>query len=742
MGDKNVPLTINSLKYTQYSNTGTAFILNKMNFYWKELIKFPDLTKLLLNRKIQKNYFLDQTYKKPTIVIKNSETMSSSEEIITMSICIPCYDEEWCEISGTLRSLSKNILIHRKRPDSTFQLHITVFIIQDGWSKSSESLKEGIVREWGCPNKKWVQKSLEAYTDCITIIIPDYEIYYPSYNSVLEEEQVGVCVYPIFITKNQNAQKFNSHLLFFSLCYLQKPDCVFLTDTGTIYDSDCIYKLVEYLVRKHKTVIGVTARQSIMSETHRSEIKEYPHWWYNKVYISDFERIFKHIFWWISPAPLQGFEFESTFLLSTAMFNLLGALAVLPGPCQLLWWDHLETNKKTDYGVLDLYFKHLNMNINNSGIIKTNTLLAEDRVLSFAMVLRTNNIKTVWVNGAKFSYEPILTWVKLLGQRRRWINGTVATYLYYLFDQKGKDELIMSGLGNNKFLLVLWYLQVYQSFLQILSPSFFSIALYESVLRIMQKYPIIEKIKFLNNDLSIVSTGLYLCFYILCILISIIFGKKTKYFPCYNIIMEIVYYLFSFVNSSVSIFIMFNIVTTTNNGMFIGAVFYILLFVWLIPLILSLFLSVSSSFNYILYSIPFLCQIAQYVSFIPVYSFARLHDLSWGNRDSTAGINMKTQCNFLFQTLKVNILSIIANFGIVISYVFLFLKFGHSYYIYIPIFVILFLSLIIQIGFAIIYLLKLLFQDTCKKKDNIYLDDKSANMSVMTYFDDRQSVDI
>ena len=46
--------------------------------------------------------------------------------------------------------------------------------------------------------------------------------------------------------------------------------------------------------------------------------------------------------WWLSPAPLQGFEFESTFLLSAAMFSMVGALPVLPGPCQLLWFDHIR----------------------------------------------------------------------------------------------------------------------------------------------------------------------------------------------------------------------------------------------------------------------------------------------------------------------------------------------------------------------------------------------------------------
>ena len=55
--------------------------------------------------------------------------------------------------------------------------------------------------------------------------------------------------------------------------------------------------------------------------------------------------------WWFSPAPLQGFEFESTFLLSAAMFTMVGALPVLPGPCQLAWWKHISA----EGGAIDMY---------------------------------------------------------------------------------------------------------------------------------------------------------------------------------------------------------------------------------------------------------------------------------------------------------------------------------------------------------------------------------------------------
>ena len=202
------------------------------------------------------------------------------------------------------------------------------------------------------------------------------------------------------------------------------------------------------------------------------------------------------------------------------------------------------------------------MNINNSGIVKISTILAEDRILSFSMILRTCELKTVWVKGATFSYEPMITWIQLLAQRRRWVNGTIATYIYYLFDEKGSDEFSMSGVGDNKSLQILWGLQLYQSFLQILSPSFFTIALFESFLQTTQVYPNLLSFftyKFLTPP--IILSGIYFIFYISWIFVALILGKRSIYFPkiLYNFFIELIYKFYALINSIVSIFIIYNI---------------------------------------------------------------------------------------------------------------------------------------------------------------------------------------
>ena len=373
------------IKTSKYGKTHIV-TLNNYTFDWKELSKFKELEEILLANKYQRNINFNQnSYKQPSIVL-NNDNFSSDEvffdkTVLLMNVCLPCYDEEWCEISGTLRSLSKNILVHRNRPDSSFQLHVNIYLIQDGWNKASKSLKEGLVTEWGCPSKEMIDKSLSK--DLISMFIPEHEIFYPCYQYLNKNDKsTGVTFHPIFITKKRNSQKYNSHLLFFSICNLQNPDFVFLTDCGTVFNSDCIFQLSEYLYKKHTNVIGVTAKQSVMNETTRRQIQEYPHWW-KKKRDSFCTRFIKQIYWWFSPAPLQGFEFESSFLLNTSMFNIAGALPVLPGPCQMLWWEHLkgDNNDQCKNGVLDMYFKHISESKKeSSNIIKINTVLAEDRI--------------------------------------------------------------------------------------------------------------------------------------------------------------------------------------------------------------------------------------------------------------------------------------------------------------------------------------------------------------------------
>src|SRR4051812_10189527 len=84
-------------------------------------------------------------------------------------------------------------------------------------------------------------------------------------------------------------------------------------------------------------------------------------------------------------------------------------------------------------------------------------LLAEDRVLSVGSVLKTTGVEdpaTAFIPEATFYFEAETEAERLLGQRRRWINGTIAGYIWLLQN----IGLIWSAesVGIGKKLMLTW----------------------------------------------------------------------------------------------------------------------------------------------------------------------------------------------------------------------------------------------------------------------------------------------
>jgi hypothetical protein len=159
------------------------------------------------------------------------------------------------------------------------------------------------------------------------------------------------------IVKRTNHRKHNSHHWFFQgIAAGVNASMVFLTDCGTSYKNTCLASLV-YALKLRPDLIGVTARQrvetpnmnyhpcestpiSFLQGSHAGLGSE-PCW---KCWAS----------YLLSPALLQGFEFEATLVLNSALFNLVEAMPVLPGPCQLLDWQRMRKHR-----VVEEYFSLL-----------------------------------------------------------------------------------------------------------------------------------------------------------------------------------------------------------------------------------------------------------------------------------------------------------------------------------------------------------------------------------------------
>jgi hypothetical protein len=162
------------------------------------------------------------------------------------------------------------------------------------------------------------------------------------------------------IVKRQNHRKHNSHQWFFDgVCQgLQhRNSFAFLTDCGTTYSSTCLARLF-YELRLKTDLIGVTARQRVETPNlffHPCEDSPFSFLEGDHKKSGDMRPCWKcYATYYMSPCPLQGFEFEATLIMNSAMFNLVEALPVMPGPCQLLNWQKMK-----EFRVVEEYFNLL-----------------------------------------------------------------------------------------------------------------------------------------------------------------------------------------------------------------------------------------------------------------------------------------------------------------------------------------------------------------------------------------------
>ena len=84
--------------------------------------------------------------------------------------------------------------------------------------------------------------------------------------------------------------------------------------------------------------------------------------------------------------------------------------------------------------VRDYYFNVVNSNPNETVLVLGNLRIAEDRVLSYASIFKAKpyNLRLGYCPKA-FKFEAEVSLKSFISQRRRWINGTFAGYLYLLF---------------------------------------------------------------------------------------------------------------------------------------------------------------------------------------------------------------------------------------------------------------------------------------------------------------------
>jgi cellulose synthase/poly-beta-1,6-N-acetylglucosamine synthase-like glycosyltransferase len=374
--------------------------------------------------------------------------------MIELSTVVPFFNEEGEDLKRTLRSLFK-----QQRDLKLLGIRNHVLLISDGWWKASKSMRRYLQSIFhNCPFGKQIRrpgpdpgKDIETFVIQSAIALDEKRI-----ELAPIEFEPGQHLLCSLLVKRENRKKHNSHDWYLrSFAPFYKSELLFLTDCGTTYDRHTLFQLIKEMLA-HPDWTAVTGRPRLMSATEQG--------WQSNGLLKRLTR------------AAQAYDYESTTASFTAAFSLFGLLPVIPGPCGLFRYNAIKT-------AIDEYIKTVDKKPEETDLVLGSLLLAEDRVLSaFGALLAENtaNPGTAFVPEAVFYFEAETDSERLLGQRRRWINGTVAGYiwlaqnLHYIWNSKMS---LVSRIVN----IILVYCQIGMCVAVTLAPAFFSLLFYFSL---------------------------------------------------------------------------------------------------------------------------------------------------------------------------------------------------------------------------------------------------------------------
>ena len=536
-----------------------------------------------------------------------------------ISVIIPFYNEESNELYETLKSLfyTYKYLSHMKEGWEDKKLQI--FLIQDGWYKSSDSMKEYLKQLFPIEieGKNWA----DHYED-----FKNYDFNKGPKSYIFETEN-EVCInlnklpnieIPKYLNltlmiKIDNRKKHNSHEWFIGhngFSEVKQSKYIFCTDAFTMFHKACLYHLVSHMEKNPKTAV-CTGRQRVMSKQQQGT---------NELTLS-LSTILRNV---------QLFDFESSNALYNGAFSIVGFLPVVPGPCGLYRANILLKDE-----VRYWYFDIVNQEPSQTGLVLGNLRIAEDRILSYSVILRGDgNNKMVFVPQSVFYFEAELDLQQFMLQRRRWINGSVAGYIYLLFTNPEHLKRWRTNIFKKTYIFLLLLFQTLTYFIVSLGPAISLDIFLHSANYLFS---------FSNLHYITIETVTYMVTILMCILYVMHFFIHNK--NKFNNTIIYLLLLFSMTTSIIAGFaLILNIFLNYElyYNMFMDSLFYKVGFgmiatVCILPFVNSILISGRChSFYYMLKSfIPYFLFSHMLISTFGSYSYSRVWDLTWGNRPTS-----------------------------------------------------------------------------------------------------------
>ena len=628
-----------------------------------------------------------------------------------IAVVIPFFNEPSHELQQTLNSLYDGFLELRKLSKTWRDKRMYVCLIQDGWNKADKSMKEYLQDMFPKKiNDKGWWETFDELTDLEKTANPNATFiiervnYLPSMintQTKFKEEGQGKFMKITLVIKANNRRKHNSHEWFLGrngFADATNAKYLFLTDAFTLYSHSCLYYLVKDLDR-NSSLSGVTGRQRLMTRNQQGSGESF----------FSFGYVLRN---------LQLFDFELANCVYNGAFSLDkigGMLPVVPGPLGLY-----RARCVLQDNVRDSYFKVVNEEPHKTGLILGNLRIAEDRVLSCYSVTKTEEKTSTSFNPlAVFYFEAETNLEKLVLQRRRWINGSVAGYIYLLFVNFADFKNWNASILKKIYIWLLLFCQFLIYCMVGIAPGISIKILYFGINYFLSYYGINWELQLLG--MFVVVWAIYIAH------IVVHYRERFNY---------LIWYLLVFLSALTSItsyasIIHYFLTLRTDEFMEIvksgSFIIFLAIFVIFVPFFLSLCLSGRGhSFLYMVRSfIYYMLFLPLFIAWFGSYAYARTWDLTWGNRPSNELTDITPEQRTIMVTkFKEKSIRIVVALAVLNIIVF-FLPLQGIYAVMTIFFLIvlfqMFMSFIFCIG-KIWYKVRMSYKRLFRKKDYINLD--------------------
>jgi chitin synthase len=314
---------------------------------------------------------------------------------------ITMYNEKASELERSLKGVFQNLDAYCKKHGADKWKEWAVCIVSDGRLKANKDTLKYAQALGTFDNNLMEEHALQRDLD---VRMHLFEVSLKAFDEGFPTLQT------IFALKEHNGGKLDSHLWFFNAFADQmNPKYTMLLDVGTQPEPKALYKLV-MAMENNNNIAGVCGEICPGIEGSDGVVT-------------------KTLFTTNAVVAAQIFEYKTSHILDKALECALGFISVLPGAFS--GYRYKAIREEEGKGPLVEYFKSITTPMSELGAFKANMYLAEDRILCFELVARKGcDWKLEYVKNAVAVTDVPDTLTTLIGQRRRWLNGSLFAMLY------------------------------------------------------------------------------------------------------------------------------------------------------------------------------------------------------------------------------------------------------------------------------------------------------------------------